>query len=179
MAKILVTEEQLQRLMKRITEEAAGYDDFEVMSKHATQSMKVLTESITDLSQILRGIVHMLQSKNIEYVDLKENLYLAIELISEINMAMDIVFKDFTEKEVIKRGQILHRKLESYQEKIRMMLDMGKELMSKENIIEKLADLTMNVHRAMTSYVAELKVADKRFQVRSEKGRPKPKTDLN
>jgi hypothetical protein len=179
MAKILVTEEQFQMLMKRITEEAAGYDDYGIMDQHATQSMKILTESITDLSQVLRGVVHMLKSENIEYVDLKENLYLVIELISEINTAMDIVFKDFTEREVIKTGKILHRKLESYQEKIRMMLDMGEELISKENIIDKLTDLTMSVHRAMTDYVAELKVADIGFQIKSKKGRPKPKTNLN
>jgi hypothetical protein len=141
--------------------------------------MRVLVDSLTDLSQVLRGVVHMLKSENIEYVDLEENLYLVIELISEINTAMDIVFKDFTEREVIKTGKILHRKLESYQEKIRMMIDMGEELISKENIIDKLTDLTMSVHRAMTDYAAELKVADIKFQVRSEKGRPRPKTDLN
>ena len=179
MAKILVTEEQFQMLMKRITEEAAGYDDYGVMAQHGGASMRVLVDSLTDLSQVLRGVVHMLKSENIEYVDLEENLYLVIELISEINTAMDIVFKDFTEREVIKTGKILHRKLESYQEKIRMMLNMGEELISKENIIDKLTDLTMSVHRAMTDYAAELKVADIRFQVRSKKGRPKPKTDLN
>jgi len=69
--------------------------------------------------------------------------------------------------------------LESYQEKIRMMLDMGEELFSKESIIDKLTDLTMNVHRAMTDYGAELKVADIRFQVRTNKGKPRPKTDWN
>jgi hypothetical protein len=179
MAKILVTEEQFQMLMKRITEEAAGYDDFNVMGLHATQSMKVLVDSLTDLSQVLRGVVHMLKSEHIEYIDLRENLYLVIELISEINMAMDIVFKDFTERKVIKTGKILHRKLESYQEKIRMMLDMGEELISKENIIDKLTDLTMSVHRAMTDYAAELKVADIKFKNTVERGRPRPKTDLN
>jgi hypothetical protein len=179
MAKILVTEEQFQKLMKRITEEAAGYDDFNVMGLHATQSMKVLVDSLTDLSQVLRGVVHMLKSEHIEYIDLRENLYLVIELISEINMAMDIVFKDFTERKVIKTGKILHRKLESYQEKIRMMLDMGEELISKENIIDKLTDLTMSVHRAMTDYAAELKVADIKFKNTVERGRPRPKTDWN
>jgi len=177
MAKILVTEEQYQRLIKKITEEAAGYDDYNVMAQHGGTSMRVLIDTFTDLSQVLRGIVHMLKSENIEYVDLKENLYLAIDLISEINSAMDIVFKDFTERELIKLGKILHRKLESYQEKIRMMLDMGEELISKESIIEKLGQLTMNVHRAMTNYAAELKVTDIKFQVRIDKGRPK--TDLN
>ena len=71
MAKILVTEEQFQMLMKRITEEAAGYDDYSVMAQHGGASMSVLVDSLTDLSQVLRGVVHMLKSENIEYVDLE------------------------------------------------------------------------------------------------------------
>jgi len=177
MTKILVTEDQYQRLIKRITEEAAGYDDYNVMAHHGGTSMKVLIDTFTDLSQVLRSIGYMLKSENIEYVDLKENLYEAIDLISEINSAMDIVFKDFTEKELIRLGKILHRKLESYQEKIRIMLNMGKELITKETIIDKLFGLTMNVYRAMTDYAAELKVTDIKFQIRIDKG--SPKTDLN
>lgn len=177
MAKILVTEKQFERIIKGLTEATSGYDDFNIMGQHAGASIGILVDSLTDLSQVLRGIIYMIKSENIEYIDLSENLKLAIGLISEINGVMEIVFDDFTEKEVIRYGKILHRKLESYQEKIRMMVDMGEELMSKETIINKLAELTMTVYRAMTDYAAELKVADIKFQVKLDKG--KPKTDLN
>lgn len=103
MAKILVTEEQFQRLMKRITEEAAGYDDFEVMAQHGGKSMGVLIDTLSDLSNVLEGIVNMTKSTNIEYVDLRENLNIAIELISEITQVMNIVFKDFTERKTIRK----------------------------------------------------------------------------
>ena len=118
MAKILVTEEQFQKLMKRITEEAAGYDDFNVMHQHGGASMGILIDNIKDLTGVFGGIVKMTKSNNIEYIDLKENLQLAIDLIYEIIDVMKITFKDFTERKTIMKGEILHRKLESYQEKI-------------------------------------------------------------
>lgn len=179
MAKILVTEEQFQRLMKRITEEAAGYDDFEVMAQHGGKSMGVLIDTLSDLSNVLEGIVNMTKSTNIEYVDLRENLNIAIELISEITQVMNIVFKDFTERKTIRKGEILHRKLESYQEKIRMMINMGEELISKENLINKLTDLTENLGQYTIDYANELQSSHKRFSKRLNIGKPRPKTDLN
>lgn len=179
MAKILVTEEQFKILMKRITEEAAGYDDFDVMAQHGGKSMGVLIDTLTDLSNVLRGIVNMTNSNNIKYIDLKENLEAAIDLISEIIQVMKIVFKDFTERKTIRKGEILHRKLESYQEKIRTMINMGEELLSKENLIYRLSELTENVSEYTVDYANELQSSHKRFSKRLNIGKPKPKTDLN
>ena len=179
MAKILVTEEQFQVLMKRITEEAAGYDDYGVMAQHGGTSMGVLIDTLSDLSNVLRGIVNMTNSNNIEYIDLKENLETAIDLISEITQVMKIVFKDFTERKTIRKGEILHRKLESYQEKIRTMINMGEELLSKENLIHRLSELTENVSGYIVDYAMELKNTDKTLRGRLDKFRPRPKTNLN
>ena len=179
MAKILVTEEQFQMLMKRITEEAAGYDDFDVMAQHGGKSMGVLIDTLSDLSNVLRGIVNMTNSNNIEYIDLKENLETAIDLISEITQVMKIVFKDFTERKTIRKGEILHRKLESYQEKIRTMINMGEELLSKENLIHRLSELTENVSEYTVDYATELGSSHKRFSKRLNIGKPRPKTDWN
>jgi len=179
MAKILVTEEQFQKLMKRITEEAAGYDDYNIMHQHGGASMGILIDNIKDLTGVFGGIVKMTKSNNIEYIDLKENLQLAIDLIYEIIDVMKITFKDFTERKTIMKGEILHRKLESYQEKIRTMINMGEELLSKENLIERLTDLTLNVGKYMTDYTMELYKTQNRFTNRLDKFRPRPKTDLN
>jgi uncharacterized phage infection (PIP) family protein YhgE len=179
MAKILVTEEQFQMLMKRITEEAAGYDDYSVMAQHGGKSMGVLIDTLSDLSNVLRGIVNITNSSNIEYIDLKENLETAIELISEITQIMKIVFKDFTERKTIRKGEILHRKLESYQEKIRTMINMGEELLSKESLIYRLSELTENVSKYAADYATELESSHKRFSKRLNIGKPRPKTDWN
>jgi hypothetical protein len=179
MAKILVTEEQFQVLMKRITEEAAGYDDFDVMAQHGGTSMGILVDTLTDLSQVFKGIVQMTSSENIEYIDFKENLEVAIDLISEIINMMKTVFRDFTERKTIRKGEILHRKLESFQEKLRTMVNMGEELLSKENLIDKLIDLTENLSRYIFDYAMELKTADKTLRGRLNKFRPRPKTNMN
>jgi hypothetical protein len=179
MAKVLVTEEQFQMLMKRITEEAAGYDDFDVMHQHGGTSIGMLVDTLTDLSQVFKGIVQMTSSENIEYVDFKENLEVAIDLISEITDIMKTVFRDFTERKTIRKGELLNRKLESFQGKLRTMINMGEELLSKENLIDRLIDLTENLGEYIVDYAMELKNADKTLRGRLDKFRPRPKTNMN
>lgn len=179
MVKVLVTEEQFQRLMKKITEEASGYDDFDVMLQHGGASMEMLHDTLTDLIKVFRGIIKITSSENIEYIDFKENLEVAIDLISEIEDIMKTVFKDFTERKTITKGEILRRKLESFQEKLRIMISMGEELLSKENLIDKLIDLTGNLSRYIIDYAMELKNTDKTLRDRLDKFKPRPKSNLN
>jgi len=177
--KIVVTESQLKKLIEKINEEAAGYDDFYIMNQHGGKSMALLVDTLNDLVQVFKGISAMLNSDNIEYVDLRENLMAAVDLITEINDVMRIVFKDFTDKDVIKSGEIMHRKLESYQEKIRMMVNMGEELLSKENLLNKLESMTENVGNSMAEYAIKLRGADKTFKRRLTKGRDQRNPDFN
>jgi len=177
--KFILTESQVKRLVENLDEEAAGYDDFDTMLQHGGKSMTILIDTMTDLSNVFRGITSMLRSENIEYVDLRENLKIAIDLITEIIDVMKIVFRDFTEKETIRHGEILHRKLESYQEKIRTMVSMGEELLDKKGLLDRLADLTINVLKYLTNYAASLKVSDIKFQIRLDKYKPTRKPDMN
>lgn len=177
--KFILTESQIKRLVENLDEEAAGYDDFDTMFQHGGKSMGILIDTLSDLSNVFKGISNMIYSNNIEYVDLKENLEAAVELISEIIQVMKIVFKDFTERETIKKGEILHRKLESYQEKIRMMINMGEELLSKENLINRLLDLTENVGEYIVDYANELQSSHKRFGSRLDKYKPNRRPDMN
>jgi len=177
--RFILTESQVKRLVENLDEEAAGYDDFDTMLNHGGKSMGILVDAMTDLSKVFRGITSMLRSENIEYIDLRENLKEAIDLITEIIDVMKIVFRDFTEKETIKKGEILHRKLESYQEKIRTMVNMGEELLDKERLMDRLADLTQNVLKYLTDYAASLKVSDIKFQIRLDKHKPNKKSDMN
>ncbi len=177
--RFILTESQVKRLVENLDEEAAGYDDFDTMLNHGGKSMGILVDTMTDLSKVFRGITSMLRSENIEYIDLRENLKEAIDLITEIIDVMKVVFRDFTEKETIKYGEILHRKLESYQEKIRTMVNMGEELLDKERLMDRLADLTQNVLKHLTDYAASLKVSDIKFQIRLNKHKPNKKSDMN
>lgn len=177
--KFILTESQVKRLVENLDEEAAGYDDFETMLSHGGKSMGILIDTMLDLSKVFKGITSMLNSENIEYVDLKENLQEAIDLITEIVDVMKVVFKDFTEKETIKKGEILHRKLESYQEKIRTMIGMGEELLDRQRLLDRLVDLTENVLEYLTDYAVSLKNSDLRFRTRLDKHKPTRKPDMN
>lgn len=177
--KFILTESQIKRLVENLDEEAAGYDDFDTMFQHGGKSMGILVDTMTDLSKVFRGITSMLNSENIEYIDLEENLSEAIDLITEINDVMRIVFKDFTEKETIKKGEILHRKLESYQEKIRTMINMGEELLDKQSLMDRLVDLTVNTSKYLVDYAESLKTSDIRFRRRLDKHKPNRKPDMN
>lgn len=177
--RFILTESQVKRLVENLDEEAAGYDDFDTMLQHGGKSMGILVDTMTDLSKVFRGITSMLRSENIEYIDLRENLKEVIDLITEIIDVMKIVFRDFTEKETIKYGEILHRKLESYQEKIRTMINMGEELLDKERLMDRLADLTQNVLKHLTDFATSLKVSDIKFQTRLNKHKPNKKSDMN
>ncbi len=177
--KVILTESQLKRVMVLMTEEAAGYDDFYVMYQHGGKSMEILLDTLNDLLQVFRGIVSMINSDNIKYIDLRENLTAAVNLITEINDVMRIVFKDFTDREVIKSGEIMHRKLESYQEKIRIMVNMGEELLSKENLLDKLEAMTENVANSMKEYAMKLNISVKKFERRIEKNRDQRNPDFN
>jgi hypothetical protein len=92
---------------------------------------------------------------------------------------MKIVFKDFTDRDVIKSGEIMHRKLESYQEKIRVLINMGEELLSKENLIDRLYSMTENLGKFIADYTDKLGNADKTFKRRLEIGRDKRNPDYN
>jgi len=177
--KFILTESQIKRLVENLDEEAAGYDDFDTMLQHGGKSMGILVDTMTDLSKVFRGITSMLNSENIEYIDLEENLSEAIDLITEINDVMRIVFKDFTEKETIKKGEILHRKLESYQEKIRTMINMGEELLDKQSLMDRLVDLTIHTSKYLVDYAESLKTSDIRFRRRLDKHKPTRKPDMN
>jgi hypothetical protein len=177
--KIIITEDQLSRLIDKLNEEAVGYDDFYQMFKHGGKSMEILMDTLSDLLKVFEGIASMINSENIKYIDLRENLKAAIDLITEINDVMKIVFKDFTDRDVIKSGEIMHRKLESYQEKIRMLINMGEGLLSKENLIDKLYSMTENLGKFISDYTDKLGNADKTFRKRLERGRDKRNPDYN
>jgi hypothetical protein len=121
----------------------------------------------------------MIRSKNLEYVDLIENLKETVGLIDEISKITNVVFKDFTDKEVIKTGKILNRKLESYQEKVTMLIRMGDELLSRKTLLEKLAEYTKIVLEYINDYAFKLKDSEITFRKRLEKGKPFKRPDMN
>ena len=59
------------------------------------------------------------------------------------------------------------------------MVSMGEELLNKQSLMDRLADLTINVLKYLTNYAASLKVSDIKFQIRLDKHKPNRKPDMN
>jgi hypothetical protein len=92
---------------------------------------------------------------------------------------MKTVFKDFTDREVIKKGKLLGRALESYQEKLITFIDMGEELVTKDMLLDKLTVLTGVVVKRTEDYAVELSKYEKKFKDRLEFGKDEPKGNFN
>jgi hypothetical protein len=178
--KIQITELQFERLMKTITEAASGYDDFHVMFLHGGKSLGILSDTLKDLLTVFLGIKAMLESETIEYVDLKENFKEASDLISEISKIMEVVFKDFTERKTIRKGELLLRALESYQEKIKTTFYFSpKDIFKNNELKERLINLTTSLANKLEDYAIELRDSSITFKDRLEKGRDKRDSNMN
>jgi hypothetical protein len=92
---------------------------------------------------------------------------------------MKTVFKDFTDSEVVKKGKLLGRALESYQEKLITFIDMGEELVTKDMLLDKLTVLTGVVVKRTEDYAVELSKYEKKFKDRLEFGKDEPKSNFN
>jgi hypothetical protein len=77
------------------------------------------------------------------------------------------------------KGKIMHRKLESYQEKIRTLVGMGEEILDRESLMERLYDLTDDVLNYVRDYTVTLLNANKTLMGRLEKGKSNRKSDMN
>jgi len=136
--KIVITESQYNK----INEIVAGYDDAQTLATHGGKIMGVLFGYIKDLTKLFQGIDYMLNDEDLTYIDLKENLKEVIDVIDEVIDAFKIGFKDFSEKSLIISGISLMKTLRKLQENIRVFIDLGPEVISKESILEKLNDMT-------------------------------------
>jgi hypothetical protein len=176
---IKLTESELKTVITRIIEQAAGYDDFQVMYHHGSIGLKALMTTLKDLLSLLRSIIMIIESDSLEYNAIVELLYKATDLISNINVVMKTVFKDFTDREVIKKGKLLGRALESYKEKLFTFMDMGEELVTKDMLLDKLTMLTDIVVKRTDDYAVELSKYGRTFKSRLEFGKDEPKGNFN
>jgi hypothetical protein len=176
---IKLTESELKTVITKIIEQAAGYDDFQVMYHHGGIGLKALMTTLKDLLSVLKSIIMIIESDSLEYNTIVELLSKATDIISDINSVMKTVFKDFTDREVIKKGKLLGRALESYKEKLFTFMDMGEELVTKDILLDKLIVLTDTVVKRTEDYAIELSKYEKIFKDRLEFGKDEPKSNFN
>jgi hypothetical protein len=93
---------------------------------------------------------------------------------------MKVVFKDFADRKTIRKGNILLRTLESYQEKLRTTFSFKPEDVYKDDELkERLAILTNEVALKLHDYALELRSSTDTFKSRVLKGRDKQNPNMN
>lgn len=177
--KIIITEKQLSKLIDNLNEIAAGYDDYQIMWDHSKTTFGVLTVALDELIEIFKSIATVLNDPDLEYEELRELFYNAVKLIGRVYPHITEVLEDFTDKDLILSGDILSRKLKSYQEKLVKVLNMGYELINKEQLIDKLREYTTDSWKNVKDFANKFDNAEGIIVNRVYKNRPKADEDLN
>lgn len=177
--KIRITEEQFSKLLSHINEIAAGSDDFGIMAQHTGKAMSALHTSIKDLIHLFQGIERLLSFDDIEYVDLRENLIEVVDIIDELNDVFRIILIDLTERRLARKLIPLKRSLNAIQEKIRQILFLGPEIISKEKALSELRKLSANTIEKLAEFIDEHRSTHEKLLDLFKRTAPKPKNDFN
>lgn len=177
--RIKITESQYSRLETLINEIAAGSDDFGIMAQHTGKAMAVLHNNIGNLIQLFQGIESLLSFDDIEYIDLRENLIEVVDIIDEINDVFRIILKDLTEKRLARKLVPLKRSLKLIQEKIRQVIILGPEIMSKEKVLSELRKLSVITVEKLAEFIDEHKSTHEKLVDLFKRTAPKRKEDFN
>ena len=177
--KIIISESQLERLAKSIAEAVSGYDDFHVMGQHAGHSMALLHETGKDLLKVLLGLMTMLDDPNMSFVDIKENLEAANDLIGEVIKIMEVVFQDFSEESTIEKGEYLIDKLRKFTNRIRPILKYSEDDLDRMQVTGKVKQLIVDVFNDFNDYFLDLFKTHIKFKERLDKFSPKPRPEDN
>lgn len=175
---ILLSEDQLKKLIYKIIKEVrGGYDDYEVMSSHAGSSMKTMIYSLSDLTA---SLLNMIQS--ITFLDdpigsegFFDSANEFISLVDDYKDVNKIVYRDFSEDEVINAGRRLLKKLGTFQENLRRIQTFGREFFqSNDDFKEKFKNYAIDVFQSIQDYDQALDKTFNMFAGRlSGKGRQK------
>lgn len=164
---IILSENELKNLVYKIIKEiTAGYDDYEVMGAHAGTSMGIMTRLMAEFSE---NLINLFKS-----VESEENPFDSKEFFNEINQFMalaeefkntnKIVYKDFSEKELVRKGKILLKKIDTLQENLSLIKTFGKDFFkSNEDFKEKFKNYILNILESITEYSDELTNTNRKF----------------
>ena len=84
------------------------------------------------------------------------------------------IFKDFTEKETIRKGKLLIKKLSRFQQMIKMLRHYGPQVFDGESgVKEKLEDSLQNLGTSLLDYAKELRTSHENVSGILQRHKPK------
>ena len=164
---ILLSENQLKKLIYKIIKEVrGGYDDYSVMATHAESSMAPMAASLSDLTGALLGLIQLVDFLDdpIGSSDFYEATFAFNVLVDEFKTANKIIYKDFSEDDVIKKGQKLIKKLDALQENLRRVESLGRDFFeSNQDFKVKFRNYVIGVFESIKEYDQELEKTHNMF----------------
>lgn len=169
MGKIIrITENELISLIKRTINEVGGYDDFDVMSMHAGTSMGILVSGLNNLTLSLIHTAKMIdENPDVRVNKISGELKDLVFIIDVIKKDMNIVFSDFTEDIIIKKGKKLLKAIDTLQENVRRILMLKTDLFEMDpDFAEKFLNYIKKIMPLIQDYGDELAKTDEMFSRR-------------
>jgi hypothetical protein len=165
---IRITENKLISLIKRTINEVGGYDDFNVMSMHAGTSMGILVSGLNDLTLLLVHTAKMIdKNPDIRVNKISSELNDLVFIIDEIKKDMNIVFSDFTEDNILKKGKKLLKAIDTLQENVRRILMLKTDLFEMgPDFADKFVNYIKKIMPIIQEYGDELVKTDEMFSRR-------------
>ena len=162
---IIISEEQLKVLIGQINEMIAGYDDYPTMFQHAGKSMSGLMDQLQSLMVAFENLTEFMYEENYMGEDFVNALKDALNQIDEFNDISKMIFKDFSEKKVVKNGEILSRKLESFKEKAIIFIEMYKhDSINLDKLVSLIGIKIDNIVEFVRNYRNAISDSDAKFQ---------------
>lgn len=162
---IIISEEQLKILVNRLDEMIAGYDDYPTMFQHVGKSMSELMDQLQQLMIAFNNLSEFMYEENYLGDDFVEAIKDALSQINEFNQVTKTIFRDFSEKEVVKNGEILSRKLESFEEKAMMFIEMyNYDSINLKKLVSLIAIKINDIVEFVRNYRNAIVDSDTKFQ---------------
>ena len=161
--------DQIGSMTKYINEskinEVGGYDSPDIMGRHAGYVMGNIRSSITAFSIALEALARNLTRGDIDKNEILGELDSLLDSLSELTLMLREVLSDFTEDDIILAGDVLRRKLSSFERRVRSLKGMGFDY-TKDQLIEEVNKALRLLVPDLNDFIQSIITVDKRFTQR-------------
>lgn len=152
-------------IKEELLKEVGGYDDSNVMAVHAGTTLGKLTSVVNNLSLIVSGLANALVDGTTKE-DVKGYLIDSFEEIEMIKNEIKKNIKDFTEDKLIKESKLFLTKLNKFQKKINVLINLSSVMGGEEEYFQRVKDLLVELVPSLQKYGEELQSVTKMFHTR-------------
>ncbi len=149
-------------IKEELLKEVGGYDDLNVMGKHAGTTMAALSTSYNELSNLLSGIANQIMDGS-DKNDISDSLRETSEQLRFFINIIKTSISEVMEDDVISQSKKIISSLNSFRRKIDIISNFSDSMGDNEQFIERVKLLIMDLIPKLKEYGDQLKVTTKLF----------------